>query len=130
VLALQAPDIKTVNTASGDRVASLDIAHSRELTMLHESIVTAFRPLLTQDVTEEDLNDAPPIDPSSLDWINHYIPDHCFQNFWPHITLGFGVLSDSFQPFSFHASRLAICHLGNYCTCSRVLAELFLEDGL
>lgn len=128
-LALRVPHIKTVNTASGDRVVSFDIDLSQELIRLHESIVTAFRPLLTQDVTEADINDLPPIDPSSLEWINHYIPDHCFQNFWPHITLGFGVAPGNFQPFSFQASRLAICHLGNYCTCSRILGEFFLAHG-
>lgn len=126
-LELRVPHIKTVDTESGDRVVTFDIDLSPQLAGLHESIVNAFGPLLTQDVTEAAINDLPPIDSSTLDWINHFIPHYCFQHFWPHITLGFGAPPPDFRPFSFQASRLAICHLGNHCTCSKILGEVFLK---
>lgn len=125
-LELYVPHIKIVPTASGDRVITLDIDLSRELAGLHESIVTAFSPLLTQDTTEADMFDLPPIELSSLDWINRYIPHYSFDHFWPHITLGFGGPPGNFAPFSFKASRLAICHLGNHCTCRTILKEVSL----
>jgi hypothetical protein len=124
---LHVPWIKTVDTASGDTVVSFDITPSPELVSLHETIVAGLRPLLTQDAGEADLYDLPPISPSSIDWINQYIPLHSFEHFWPHITLGFGDAPGDFQPFSFLASRLAICHLGNHCTCREVLREVHLE---
>lgn len=127
-LELRVPHIKTVPTAAGDNVISFDIELSLDLAGLHESILSAFRPLLTQDASEADINDMPPIEPSTLDWINHYIPHYCLQHFWPHITLGFGVALPNFQPFSFQASRLAICHLGNHCTCTGILGEVFLKS--
>ena len=127
VLELRVPHIKTVGTTPGDNIVTFDIDLSQELAGLHESIVTAFRSLLTQDATEADMNDLPPIDTSTLDWINHYIPHHCFGNFWPHITVGFGESPNIFQPYSFQASRLAICHLGNHCTCRSILGEVFLK---
>lgn len=128
VLELQVPHLKTVDTSSGDTIVTFDIDLSTELAALHESIVTAFSPLLSRDVTEADIYDPPPIEPSALDWINHYIPHYCFQHFWPHITLGFGEAPANFKAYSFKASRLAICHLGNHCTCRSILGEAFLTS--
>jgi len=122
---LHASHIKTVKTTS-DTIVTLDFEVSSGLATLHESIVNAFKPLLTQDATEEDLYDIPPIKPSSLEWINTYIPSACFDNFWPHITVGFGEPPSDFRPFTFSASRLAICHLGNNCTCRSILKEVSL----
>ena len=124
---LHASHINTVKTTSGNTIATLDFEISPELAALHESIVSAFKPLLTQDAKEEDLNDLPPINPSSLEWINNFIPDACFNNFWPHITIGFGEPPSDFRPFTFRASRLAMCHLGNHCTCRSILKEALLD---
>jgi hypothetical protein len=125
-LDLHVPSIRTVSTASG-KVISFDIMLTRELAALHESIVGAFKPILTQDVDDDAIDDSPPISPDAIAWINHYIPDQCLDHFWPHITLGFGDPSAAFQPISFLGSRLAICHIGNYCTCRTILAETFLK---
>ena len=124
---LEVPNIRTVSSASGNTVITLDINSTRELTALHESVVNTFQPLLTQDADEAAINDIPPISSDAIAWINHYIPDQCFDNFWPHITLGFGDPLPTFQPVSFQGSRLAICHLGNYCTCRTILAEAILK---
>ena len=126
-LELQVPNIRTVSTASGNKVITFDIMLTRELAALHKSIVDAFSPLLTQDADDDAINDSPPISSHAVDWINHYIPDQCFDRFWPHITLGFGDPPATFQPISFFASRLAICHLGNHCTCRTILAETVLK---
>jgi hypothetical protein len=121
---LQVPCIKTV---SGNKTTvTYDIKLSHELITFHELVVSSFKPLLTQDASNEALADAPPIESSSINWINHFIPQHCFDHFWPHITLGFGEPLKPFQPFSFKASRLAICHLGNHCTCKNILREAIL----
>jgi hypothetical protein len=126
-LALQVPNIRTVSSASGNSVITLNINLTLELAALHESIVDAFRPLLSQDADEAAINDIPPISSDAILWINHYIPDQCFDHFWPHITLGFGDPPRTFQPISFQGSRLAICHLGNYCTCRTILSEAILK---
>ncbi len=127
-LELQMPDIRTVSTESGNKVITFDIMLTKEFAALHESIVHAFRPLLTQDADDDAINDSPPISSDAVDWINHYIPDQCFDRFWPHITLGFGDPPATFQPIPFLASRLAICHLGNHCTCRTILAETVLTN--
>lgn len=121
------PRIKTLRSATGSNVISFDIDVSPELAALHESIVNAFGTLLTQDAVAADVNDIAPIDSAAIDWINRYIPNYCYDNFWPHITLGFGESPNDFQPYSFQASRLAVCHLGNYCTCTKILCETLLN---
>jgi hypothetical protein len=110
-------------------ILSFDIARSKELIALHEEVVTSFNSLLTHDANEDDVDDPPPIEKSSLDWINRFIPHSCFNNYWPHITIGFGHDNIKFEPVAFQASRLAICHLGNHCTCTRILAEVSLFHG-
>lgn len=127
-LELHVTNIHTVKNSSGNRIVSFDIDLQPGIAALHKSIVSAFDPLLTNDATAADLNDPPPIEASSLEWINRFIPHSCFENFWPHITLGFGDPPEEFKTFSFQASRLAICHLGNYCTCTTILGEASLNE--
>lgn len=49
------------------------------------------------------------------------------EDFLPHITLGKGTLDAKAGETSFTASRLALCHLGNHCTCRKVLGEWGVE---
>lgn len=127
-LNLQVTNTHTVKTAGGSSL-SLDIDPDSKIVALHESIVSAFSSLLTQDATSKDLNDDPPIEASSIEWINSYISEHSLKGFWPHITIGPGSNIQQFKPFSFQANRLAICHLGNHCTCTKVLEETFLRNA-
>jgi 2'-5' RNA ligase len=121
---LNVSGIRTVGTSAGDVIA-LDIEPNDELQTLHETVVDAFASLLSTDATAADVLGGSPAD-STLEWINSYIQQSSFDNFWPHITLGYlkaGANSETIEPFSFTASRLAICHLGNYCTCRKILRE-------
>ncbi|HTF16507.1 MAG TPA: 2'-5' RNA ligase family protein [Chryseolinea sp.] len=106
-------------------VAALDIFLSRELAEFQRDLIDVFRPLITQDAREQDLVD-PPISPSALEWINRFIPEQCDEGFWPHITLGHGRPVEKQMPLTFKATRIAICHLGNHCTCTNILAEATL----
>jgi 2'-5' RNA ligase len=124
-LRLSVPGIHKDNSGS-DGVVSFEIKRTQELLRLHESIVKSCGAFLRQDADEVDMADPPPIKKSSLEWINRFISHACFENFWPHITLGYGEYTGTFEPFDFSASRLAICHLGNHCTCAEILAEASL----
>jgi 2'-5' RNA ligase len=127
-LELTVPVIRTVSTASREVIA-LDIKPNAELQALHESVVNAFSPLLAGEAVDADLLGGANVNQSTLKWINSFITQSSFDNFWPHITLGYaktGANSEPMKPFSFTASRLAICHLGNYCTCREILIEVSL----
>ena len=125
---LYIPGIRTVNTPAGD-VITLDIAPNEDLQQLHESVVNAFSPLISTDATDDDVLEAQRASGSTLDWINNFITQSSFKNFWPHITIGYlkeSGISEQIEPLSFTTSRLAICHLGNYCTCKVILKETSL----
>jgi hypothetical protein len=125
---LNVMSIRTVGTSAGDVIA-LDIERNYELQALHETFIDGFDSLLSTDASEADVMGDTPAIPSTLEWINSYIQQSSFDNFWPHITLGYlkaGANPETIEPFSFTASRLAIAHLGNYCTCKRILNEASL----
>lgn len=119
--------IRTVSTASGD-VMALDVETNEPLQRIHESLVETFTPLITTNATPSDTYDGLKTNFSTLNWINNFLSQSCGENFWPHITIGY--LKDQgiseIDPVSFQAFRFAICHLGNYCTCKRILAEVLL----
>jgi hypothetical protein len=75
----------------------------------------------TQDVTEAMVLDEA-VAPSTLDWIRTYPEKAAYENFRPHITIGYGRLpATAALPIPFVVTRLALCHLGNHCTCRRTL---------
>ncbi len=65
---------------------------------------------------------------STLAWIKNYSEKSSFEKFFPHITIGYGEINDYSFPIKFTASKLALCHLGNHCTCRKILASVKLES--
>jgi 2'-5' RNA ligase len=60
-------------------------------------------------------------------WVAGYRLKSSFHHFEPHITLGHGSEPPAIEPFSFEARTVAVCHLGKFCTCRRVLREWMLS---
>lgn len=54
-------------------------------------------------------------------WVDAYRLKSSFHHFTPHITLGHGSEPPVVAPFAFDADTVAVCHLGRFCTCRRVL---------
>lgn len=104
----------------------LDFEKTHELQKLHEEIITAIKPLVTYDATAEVFFDYPNVDEISLFWVNYYLKSS-FENLKPHITIGRGDMKPVKYPIKFKANRLALCHLGNFCTCKRILYEIELD---
>jgi hypothetical protein len=83
-------------------------------------------PYFRRDVTEEMIYGEEEVAQTTLDWIENYAEKAAFGNFMPHITIGYGDAEEEMLPITFRASRLALCHLGNHCTCRKVLAAVNL----
>jgi len=75
---------------------------------------------LSYDVTADMLL-APPISESTLRWITDFPEKSAFVNFFPHITIGYGEIGVFSFPGEFSVSKLALCRLGNHCTCCKAL---------
>lgn len=126
---LDAINISTHKSASGETVSCFTIKNTKELQLLHEKVIGKMSQYFTYDAAEDMLYSPAGIEKSTLQWINNYPKNSSFENFSPHITIGFGEVSDVNLPIRFTASKLALCHLGNYCTCRKILASADLKNG-
>jgi mannose-6-phosphate isomerase-like protein (cupin superfamily)/2'-5' RNA ligase len=110
----------------GETTSLLEVERTPQLQELHEEVMKEMRPFLGCAATEAMIADEV-VAPSTLDWIRTYAEKSSHEHFRPHITLGYGqVPPGPSLPISFAVTRLALCHLGNHCTCRRILAAVTL----
>jgi 2'-5' RNA ligase len=108
--------------SKGEIISGFEIKTTQELQLLHETIMKELARFLNYEVTKEMLFTPPPVSDSTLRWIKTYPEKSAFKNFRPHITAGFGEALPVELPIGFIASKLALCHLGNFCTCRKILS--------
>jgi len=80
------------------------------------------KPYFSYDVTADMLLSDGTVGESTLQWIKNYPAESGYENFFPHITLGYGEIRLESLPARFNVSKIALCRLGNHCTCRKVLA--------
>ena len=119
---LQVIGVRTSTNSAGEKASILEVEKTEELLRLHEEVMETFAPYLSRDVTRDMLYDPAEAAESTLLWIKNYREKSSFENFLPHITIGYGEAENGPFPIRFSASELALCHLGNHCTCRKVLA--------
>lgn len=111
----------------GEKVSSFEVERTDGLLSLHKQVMQKMTPYFSYDVTAEMVLSPPKASESTLLWIKNYPEKSAFENFSPHITIGYGQLEDFLFTAEFTASKLALCHLGNHCTCRKILAAVELE---
>jgi 2'-5' RNA ligase len=118
--------VRVSENSAGEKVSAFEVGETKELQLLHETIMERLEPYLGRDVTAKEINDEE-VAETTLSWIKNYREKSSFGKFSPHITIGYGELSNLLPfPIKFAASKLVLCHLGNHCTCRRVLASVEL----
>ncbi|MDD4333317.1 MAG: hypothetical protein PHT51_04365 [Patescibacteria group bacterium] len=134
------PEIKTIISKLSKRFFKLplminkidsrhicfEIKKNKTIQKLHEEIMKGLSPYLSYKATTKMCFTPPPIVKKTLTWINNY-KKTSFKNFYPHITLGISKLENKKIKINFTASKLAVCHLGNYCTCRKILFSMKLK---
>jgi 2'-5' RNA ligase len=118
--------IRTSINARGETVSVFEVEKTKEIQSLHEKVIKKVRPYFSYDVTSNMIYDKEAADTALL-WIKNYPEKASYANFLPHITIGYGQIQDGPFPVEFIASRLALCHLGNHCTCGKLLASIPLD---
>ena len=119
--------VATTLNALGRQVSAFILAQTRELQSLHERLMNEMQTYFSYDVTAEMVYGDEDVAETTLAWIRSFREKAGFRAFFPHITLGYGMIAESMTfPMHFAASRLALCHLGNHCTCRKVLTSVGL----
>ena len=119
---LSAIGIHTGTNSTGEQVSVLQIERTEALQSLHEEVMRRLAPYFNYDVTADMVLSPPRAGESTLAWIKSYPEKSSIEKFFPHITIGYGEINNFSFPIKFTASKLALCHLGNHCTCRRILA--------
>jgi len=108
----------------GEKVSVFDVERKEQLQRLHNEVMKNVRPYFSYDVSSEMIYGGGEVAETTLMWIKNYPEKSSFANFSPHITIGYGESGGMMFPIEFTASSLALCHLGNHCTCCEVLVTV------
>ena len=110
----------TSTNSTGEQVTVAIIEKTRVLQSLHEEVMANLAQYLSYDIAENMLL-SEKADESTLLWIKNFPENSSFKRYYPHITLGYGQLENYSFPSNCEVSKLAMCHLGNHCTCRKIL---------
>lgn len=108
----------------GLKISGFEIAQTKDMLRLGLSVTDALEPWIASGDEHSWYRDpGETIRLGSLRWLEQF-RNKTFAKHHPHITLGVGP-TPTFQnlPIDFTASRLAVCHLGNFNTCRKILKE-------
>jgi hypothetical protein len=121
--------LRVSGSGAGSNTVWMAVDRAEALVILHERLMEALRGLERPDGGPAAFfgDDARLRD---VIWVAGYRLKSSFHHFEPHITLGHAPEPPAIEPFEFQADTVALCHLGRYCTCRRVLREWRLTgDG-
>ena len=145
-LDLTATAVRAVTSPAGRTVSSIEIENTAGLQRLHEAVMSRLSPHFSYTVSPEmffvfladgvadetadataDATANTTIDKAAISWVENFPAQSSFTRFSPHITAGFGQTDYLLGPMRFRPASLALCQLGNFCTCRRILAAADLR---
>ncbi|PIR03912.1 MAG: hypothetical protein COV59_01860 [Candidatus Magasanikbacteria bacterium CG11_big_fil_rev_8_21_14_0_20_39_34] len=96
-----------------------------DLQTLQKNIAKNIEPHVTHDAQNSDffVDENEVITPDCYPWVNNFFTDYSFDNFVPHITTWSKTPFSINLPLSFKAERIALCHVGKFNTCRKILWE-------
>lgn len=113
---------------TGETVSMLHILRAEIHQLFHKAVMSALKPYPAPATGPEMF--AGEASASSVDCLLRFPKTSAYERYSPHITLGFGDLPEIVPgmgfPVRFETTKAAVCHLGEHCTCRRVLAAFDL----
>lgn len=103
-----------------------EIIMTDEIKKLHGKIMKELLPIFLYDVNKEMffLDSDEEFAEVSKVWVENYGKNHSDpENYHPHISLKCRKVEYHNFPVKFIASKVALCHQGNYCTCRTILGS-------
>ena len=120
-------NIRAETIPTGEKVSGFEIVKTKDLQLLHETIMNKLSPYFTYNVSLDMIYALPnqQVEEVTTYWIENYPKETSFERFSPHITIGIGEVEGETGglkfPIKFSVSKLALCHLGNCCTCREMV---------
>lgn len=120
--------LETVPAADGS--AWIEIVRTEDLERLHEEVMMRVLPFFVFEPSRGMFSRKKweRVNATTLNYINVFRAKYAFEKYTPHITLGTGrmnipaeridVLAKS---IGFTCDTISLCHLGNSCTCRKVI---------
>lgn len=123
-------------TLTGERLGSSGfttsfvLATTRPLTALHVRLMDRLAPfdMAAGGPDAFFAGDEPPRQ-RDVEWVTRFRTAAAYASFEPHVTLGAGSLDSPAPALEFEAVEVALCRLGRFCTCRRVLASWTLAEA-
>jgi len=110
-----------VTGGGGSRSVWMSIERTPELVSLHDQLLHVTEPFeATGDASAFFGEDARERD---VRWVREFRSESSFDRFTPHITLGHASEPPVVEPVEFVATTIAVCHLGRFCTCRRIIRK-------
>ena len=119
--------LKINKTVLRNDCVSLNVEKNQKLQLLHQTLIKEFYDLKKTDITGEMFVADSVISNGSIKYINSYWQQNIQEDFWPHITLGYGKLGENARiPGVIGFDKIGLYHLGNHCTCSKNIFTITL----
>lgn len=114
-------ELEILGLDSGPSSTGLAIKPIPQIREMQQFLIAKLSPLLNYNPKPEMFDDTPT--QNDLKWVKNFL-SYSQTDFNPHITVGPSSQKVRYEtPEAFKASTLALCHLGNYCTCRKILVK-------
>ena len=123
----------------GIGMASLVLGRDPRLLALQGRLIAAIAPFAAPGGTAAAFAtapDEPGINATTIDYVAHFVPDHCCSSYEAHLSIGMARRRDleafeaePFEPFDVHAEAFAAYQLGNNGTARRRLRTWPAEES-
>jgi len=121
-LSLKAEKLEALVSLVGGFVFCIEVGKSPELKNIHQKVAESFIPFLTFDSSPDIFVEPATIQEGTMRFIKNFPKKFDWNEYHPHITIGRGSAEEAFTPSNFSTPTLALCQLGQFCTCRKVLA--------